>query len=68
MVRVVHTVRIQPKRIFLPLKASIDHMKERAYFTAKMAEGSRGRCPRGIGAYEGSWGLRRVRLAIMQIA
>jgi nucleotide-binding universal stress UspA family protein len=30
--------RIQPKKIFLPLKARINHIKERAYFTAKMAE------------------------------
>jgi nucleotide-binding universal stress UspA family protein len=38
LVRVVHMGRIQPKKIFLPLKARINHLKERAYFTAKMAE------------------------------
>jgi len=38
MVRVVHMGRIQPKKIFLPLKARINYLKERAYFTAKMAE------------------------------
>jgi nucleotide-binding universal stress UspA family protein len=30
--------RIRPKNILLPLKAKINHIKERAYFTAKMAE------------------------------
>jgi nucleotide-binding universal stress UspA family protein len=39
LVRVVHMGRIQPKKIFLPLKARINRIKERAYFTAKMAEG-----------------------------
>jgi nucleotide-binding universal stress UspA family protein len=38
MVRVVHMGRIDPNKIFLPLKARIHHIKERAYFTAKMAE------------------------------
>jgi nucleotide-binding universal stress UspA family protein len=39
LVRVVHMGRIHPKKIFLPLKARINHIKERAYFTAKIAEG-----------------------------
>jgi nucleotide-binding universal stress UspA family protein len=38
LVRVVHMGRIHPKNILLPLKAKINHIKERAYFTAKMAE------------------------------
>lgn len=39
LVRVVHTGRIHPHKILVPLKARIDHVKERAYFTARMAEG-----------------------------
>lgn len=39
LVRVVHTGRIHPHKILVPLKSRIDHIKERAYFTAKMAEG-----------------------------
>jgi len=39
LVRVVHMGRVRPKNILLPLKAKINHIKERAYFTAKMAEG-----------------------------
>lgn len=39
LVRVVHMGRIQPKRILVPLKARIDHAKERAYFTARVAQG-----------------------------
>ena len=39
IVRVVHTGRVHPKEILIPLKAKIDHLRERAYFTAKMAEG-----------------------------
>jgi nucleotide-binding universal stress UspA family protein len=38
LVRVVHMGRIRPKNILLPLKARINYIKERAYFTAKMAE------------------------------
>ena len=38
LVKVVHMGRIQPKRILVPLKARIDHVKERAYFTAKFAQ------------------------------
>jgi nucleotide-binding universal stress UspA family protein len=38
LVRVVHTGRIHPNKILIPLKARIDHIKERAYFTARMAE------------------------------
>lgn len=37
IVRVVHTGRIHPHKILLPLKARIDHIKERAYFIAKIA-------------------------------
>lgn len=39
LVRVVHMGRIHPRKILVPLKGRIDHIKERAYFTAKMAEG-----------------------------
>lgn len=39
LVRVVHTGRIHPHKILVPLKARVDHIKERAYFTARMAEG-----------------------------
>ncbi|MBM4128532.1 MAG: universal stress protein, partial [Nitrospira sp.] len=39
LVRVVHMGRIHPRNILVPLKGRIDHIKERAYFTAKMAEG-----------------------------
>ncbi|MDI6890125.1 MAG: universal stress protein [Thermodesulfovibrionales bacterium] len=38
LVRVVHMGRIHPRNILVPIKAKIDHIKERAYFTAKMAE------------------------------
>jgi len=38
LVRVVHTGRVHPHKILIPLKARINHIKERAYFTAKMAE------------------------------
>lgn len=39
LVRVVHMGRAHPKNILVPLKARIDCIKERVYFTAKMAEG-----------------------------
>ncbi|GAB4409026.1 MAG: universal stress protein [Thermodesulfovibrionales bacterium] len=39
LVRVVHMGRVHPKKILVPLKAKINHEKERVYFTAKMAEG-----------------------------
>jgi nucleotide-binding universal stress UspA family protein len=38
LVRVVHMGRIHPKKILVPLKARIDHIDERAFFAAKMAE------------------------------
>ncbi|NCO84263.1 MAG: hypothetical protein COZ31_08655 [Nitrospirae bacterium CG_4_10_14_3_um_filter_44_29] len=38
IVRVVHTGRIRPREILVPLKARIDHVQERAYFTAKLAQ------------------------------
>jgi nucleotide-binding universal stress UspA family protein len=38
LVRVVHMGRIHPKKILVPLKARIDHIEERAFFAAKMAE------------------------------
>ncbi len=38
LVRVVHIGRIHPKEILVPLKARIDHVEERAYFTAKIAQ------------------------------
>ena len=37
LVRVVHAGRVRPKNILVPLKAKINHARERAYFTAKMA-------------------------------
>jgi nucleotide-binding universal stress UspA family protein len=37
LVRVVHLGRVHPKTILVPLKARIDHIDERAYFTALMA-------------------------------
>lgn len=37
LVRVVHMGRIHPNKILVPLKARIGNVKERAYFTAKMA-------------------------------
>jgi len=39
LVRVVHAGKLHPSRIVVPLKARIDHVKERAFFSAKMAEG-----------------------------
>ena len=38
IVRVVHAGRIHPREILVPLKARIDHVEERAYFTAKIAQ------------------------------
>ena len=38
LVRAVHAGRLHPSRIIVPLKARISHVKERALFTAKMAE------------------------------
>jgi nucleotide-binding universal stress UspA family protein len=38
LVRVVHAGKLHPSRILVPLKARIKHGKERAFFTAKMAE------------------------------
>jgi len=38
IVRVVHIGRIHPKEILVPLKAKVDHVEERAYFTAKLAQ------------------------------
>jgi len=37
LVRVVHMGRVHPKTILAPLKARLDHIAERAYFTALMA-------------------------------
>lgn len=37
LVRVVHSGRVHPKRILVPLKARIDHVNERALFTRHMA-------------------------------
>ncbi len=37
LVKVVHMGRIHPKNILVPLKSRIGDVKERAYFTAKMA-------------------------------
>jgi nucleotide-binding universal stress UspA family protein len=38
LVRVVHMGRIHPKKILVPLKAKLDHIDERAYFTSMVAE------------------------------
>ncbi|RMG72800.1 MAG: universal stress protein [Nitrospirae bacterium] len=38
MVRVVHFGKVHPRKILVPLKARIPHLKERAFFTAKMTE------------------------------
>lgn len=38
LVRIAHTGRIYPKEILIPLKARIDHVEERVYFTAKIAQ------------------------------
>jgi nucleotide-binding universal stress UspA family protein len=38
LVRVVHMGRIHPNKILVPLKARVGHVKERAYFTARMAK------------------------------
>jgi len=37
IVRIVHAGRIHPRRVLVPLKAKINHIRERAYFVAKMA-------------------------------
>ncbi len=37
LVRVVHLGHVQPRTILVPLKAHINHIPERAYFTALMA-------------------------------
>ncbi|PKL51757.1 MAG: hypothetical protein CVV37_04825 [Nitrospira bacterium HGW-Nitrospira-1] len=37
LVRVVHSGRVHPRRILVPVKARIDHVKERACFTTHMA-------------------------------
>ncbi len=38
LVRVVHIGRIHPREILVPLKARVNHVEERAYFTAKIAQ------------------------------
>ncbi|OGW32669.1 MAG: hypothetical protein A2X59_04115 [Nitrospirae bacterium GWC2_42_7] len=38
LVRVVHMGRIHPKKILVPLKAKLEHIDERAYFTSMFAE------------------------------
>lgn len=38
LVRIAHAGRIHPSNILVPLKAKIDHIEERAYFSAKMAQ------------------------------
>lgn len=38
LVRVVHAGKIHPREILVPLKARVDHVEERAYFTAKIAQ------------------------------
>ncbi len=38
LVRVVHMGRIRPGQILIPLKARVDHIEERAYFSAKLAQ------------------------------
>lgn len=39
LVRVVHMGRVHPRKVLVPLKARINHVKERACFAARMAEG-----------------------------
>ncbi len=39
LVRVVHMGRVHPLKVLVPLKAGINHVKERACFTARMAQG-----------------------------
>lgn len=36
LVRIVHMGRLHPKNILVPLKVRIDHIRERAYFIAKL--------------------------------
>lgn len=38
LVRMAHAGRIHPREILVPLKARIDHVEERTYFTAKIAQ------------------------------
>ncbi|MHB8881513.1 MAG: universal stress protein [Thermodesulfovibrionales bacterium] len=38
LVRIVNMGKIHPHQILVPLKAGVNHIKERAYFTSKMAE------------------------------
>lgn len=38
LVRIVHMGRTHPRNILVPLKSRIDHVKERVYLVAKMAE------------------------------
>ena len=38
LVRVAHTGQIHPRRIFVPLKARMDHVHERAFFAARLAQ------------------------------
>ena len=38
LVRVLHSGRVHPKRILVPLKSRIDHVRERAWFTTHMAK------------------------------
>jgi nucleotide-binding universal stress UspA family protein len=38
LVRVVHMGKIHPHKILVPIKSKINHLRERSYFTAKMAE------------------------------
>jgi nucleotide-binding universal stress UspA family protein len=38
LVRIVHMGRIHPGKILVPLKAIINHVNERAFFTSKMAQ------------------------------
>ncbi|MBI3934055.1 MAG: universal stress protein [Acidobacteria bacterium] len=38
LVRVVHAGKLHPSRILVPLKARIEHGKERAFFIARLAE------------------------------
>jgi len=37
LVRIVHSGRVHPKKILVPLKARIGHVSEHSYFTASMA-------------------------------
>ena len=42
LVRVVHAGRVHPQKILVPLRARVDHVEERAYFSAMLARAFEG--------------------------